>query len=228
MVSTRNMDRLGRRELFTLVCRASLQGSTGLEENDRKILKKLQKFLRLDPKVAKGILNKVLQDVDSSVIPTDPLGLFRRAAQIAWKAGQLEDQERRLLSGLAAVLKLTQGEAKRILDETYQELVDQGGAPTAEHDSVPVQAPSPPSASRPKVESSSDQGGPRPSSSASQVPPEMRPSMPLRALSGVSSTLPSLESFGLVDALKRNPLAPLQGGLVGFVVFFLLTYLLRS
>lgn len=113
--------RLGRHTVFELVCRQVVRAGLLGEDEERELLKKLQKFLRLPPDEAKEIL-QAARDLErpASVSPELPAAeTFERACELAWEDGELDERELKILTGLATAMHVSTEEATRILDETF-------------------------------------------------------------------------------------------------------------
>jgi hypothetical protein len=120
--NTKATGRLGRHTVFELVCRLVVRADKLGEDEQKALLKKLQKFLRLPPEEAGHILAaaKVLEGPVEEGGELTAEEVFAEACALAWSDGDLADRELKILTGLAAAMRVDTSTAKRILDETFQ------------------------------------------------------------------------------------------------------------
>lgn len=140
---------LGKRSVFLLVCRA-VYAAGGVGAPERKLIKRLQKVFRLPPAVAKKLLAKAKRSTEAiEGEELSPREIFTRACEMAWVDGRLTDRERKILTALAATMKLGKRDAERILRETYEATLPETAkaaapAPPKEPDPAPTAEPTPP------------------------------------------------------------------------------------
>ena len=137
---------LGKRSVFLLVCR-SVYSSGGIGDEERALLKKLQKVFRLPPKIAKKLLSEAKRDavpVEGEELSREEV--FLRACEMAWADGELTDRERKILTALAATMKLEKADAERILRETWETVVGPTEPEAEPAEAAPTTTPAPSSA----------------------------------------------------------------------------------
>jgi hypothetical protein len=110
---------LGKRSVFLLVCRA-VYASGGVGDEERQLIKKLQKVFRIPPDEANILLGRAKRGTKPSQSGLSGIEVFTRACRMAWSDGDLTKRERKILTALAAAMKLDKSDAERILGETYE------------------------------------------------------------------------------------------------------------
>ncbi len=116
-------ERLDRRSLFHLVCRETFRDGE-IDEAENKLLNRLRKFLRLDRETARQLGKLARHEWKLGNLPPggtlQPRELYRKVCERAWADAVLDENEKKLLSGLARLLKLSDQEAGDLLARAEQ------------------------------------------------------------------------------------------------------------
>lgn len=107
-------ERLDRKTLFLTVARAAFRDGA-LSEEENKLLNRLRKFLKLDKDVASELARTARHEfrdgkLDAGLGEMRPHELFRMTCEAAWEDGRLDEHERRYLTGVARILKLSEAD----------------------------------------------------------------------------------------------------------------------
>lgn len=105
--------------LYRNVCRRVIRDGV-VSEDERKLLDGLRRILGIGSTFAAELLSQAMEDAGTPTAREAPLALeeiYRAACSLAWMDDALEEQEVRMLEGLARALKLEAAQARAILEE---------------------------------------------------------------------------------------------------------------